>query len=174
MVVECAQCGATELLDEEAFGNRAKLEVECTQCGHISVVRAPSSPAEPTDSPRAPRRQIEHTGLTTVVEVRTRLPEGKKVAIVAMKGPVKGIIFPITKPEVVLGRVGADVVIADTQVSARHCTLEVRDTVGILRDLGSTNGVFVNNQRVKTATLEHLSEFRLGATTFMFTVTPLE
>ena len=173
MIVECAQCGASELMDEESFGNRAKLEVECTQCGHISVVRAPARPGEPSDEPKR-FREVQHTGLTTVVEVRTRLPDGKKVAIVAMKGPVKGAIFPITKPEVVLGRVGADLVIPDTQISGKHCTLEIRDTIGILRDLGSTNGIFVGNEQVKTALLEHLSEFRIGATTLMFTVTAME
>jgi predicted Zn finger-like uncharacterized protein len=173
MVVECAQCGTAELIDEEAFGDRAKLEVECSKCGHISVVRAAAQPSEPANGAGS-RRQIEHTGMTTVVEVRTRLPQGKKVAIVAMQGPVKGAVFPIAKAEVILGRVGADLVIADTQISAKHCTLEIRDTIGILRDLGSTNGVFVANERVKTATLEHLSEFRIGATIFMFTVTPME
>jgi len=43
-----------------------------------------------------------------------------------------------------------------------------------LRDLGSTNGIFVGNEQVKTALLEHLSEFRIGATTLMFTVTAME
>jgi pSer/pThr/pTyr-binding forkhead associated (FHA) protein len=71
-------------------------------------------------------------------------------------------------------RVGADVVISDTQISGKHCTLEIRDGTGILRDLGSINGIFVGNKQVKTATLEHLSEFRIGATTFMFTVTPMD
>lgn len=173
MVVECAQCGAAELMDEESFGNRAKLEVECTKCGHISVVRAPSQTEAPDALPKRPR-EIQHTGLTTVVEVRTKLPEGKKVAVVAMKGPAKGAIFPITKPEVTLGRLEADLVIPDTQISAKHCTLEVRETSAVLRDLGSTNGIFVGGEKVKTALLEHLSEFRIGATTLMFTVTAME
>ena len=173
MVVECAQCGAAELLDEESFGNRAKLEVECAQCGHITVVRAPARPEQSDNGPRRPKT-IQHTGLTTVVEVRTRLPEGKKVALVAMKGPAKGAVYPVTRPEVILGRLEADLVIPDTQISAKHCTLEVRGTTAILRDLGSTNGIFVGGEQVKTATLEHLSEFRIGATTLMFTVTAME
>jgi pSer/pThr/pTyr-binding forkhead associated (FHA) protein len=122
-----------------------------------------------------PPAEVSRTGMTTIVEVRTRLPEGRKVALVAMKGPVKGRVFHLTRPEIVLGRTDADLVLADDrQVSNRHCSIEVRDTVGILRDLGSTNGTFVNGEAVKTARLEHLSEFRVGATTLMFTVTKAE
>jgi len=65
-------------------------------------------------------------------------------------------------------------VIPDSQISGKHCTLEIRDTAAILRDLGSTNGIFVGAEQVKTARLEHLSEFRIGATTLMFTVTDAE
>jgi len=172
MVVECPQCGTGELIDEESFGDRSKLDVECAKCRHIFMVRAP---AQPNESPQAKKpREIQHTGLTTIVEVRTRLPEGKKLALVAMKGPAKGAIFPITKPEVIVGRLGADVLIPDTQISGRHCVLEVRDTCAILRDLGSTNGIFVGSEQVKTTRLEHLSEFRIGASTLMLTVTDSE
>ena len=173
MVFECAQCGTAELIDEESFGNRSKLEVECAKCGYISVIRAPAPP-EPSGNEPKRLREIQHTGLTTVVEVRNKLPEGKKVALVAMKGPAKGAVYPITKPEVILGRREADLVIPDTQISSKHCTLEVRGTSAILRDLGSTNGIFVGNEQVKTAGIEHLSEFRIGATTLMFTVTAME
>ncbi|MBI3935294.1 MAG: FHA domain-containing protein [Acidobacteria bacterium] len=173
MVVECPQCGTGDLVDEVSFGGRSKLEVECTKCGHIHVVRAAVQPEEFAAGRKKPR-VLQHTGLTTVVEVQTRLPQGKKVALVAMQGPAKGAIYPITKPEVILGRVEADVVIPDTQVSGKHCTLEIRDTIAILRDLGSTNGIIVGGEQVKTTRLEHLSEFRIGATTFMFTVTEIE
>jgi predicted Zn finger-like uncharacterized protein len=172
MLVECPQCKAGELLNEESFGERSKLEVECAKCHHIFVVRVPAQPNPPEEGPKP--REIQHSGLTTIVEVRTRLPEAKRVALVAMKGPAKGKIFPITKPEVILGRLGADLVIPDTQISGKHCVLEIRDTTAILRDLGSTNGIFVGAEAVKTTRLEHLSEFRIGATTLMFTVTDIE
>jgi predicted Zn finger-like uncharacterized protein len=172
MVVECPQCGTAELLDEESFGDRSRLEVECANCQHTFVVHIPAATHSADKS--AKPREIQHTGLTTVVELHTRLPEGKKVALVAMKGPAKGMVFPITKPEVILGRLGADLVIADNQISSKHCVLEVRDTTAILRDLGSTNGIIIGATPVKTAQLEHLSEFRIGASTLMFTVTDME
>ncbi len=40
-----------------------------------------------------------------------------------------------------------------------------------MQDLGSANGTFVDEQKIQTCKLEHLSEFRIGATTLMFTVT---
>jgi S1-C subfamily serine protease len=45
---------------------------------------------------------------------------------------------------------GADVVLANDTVSGRHCELSVTDGVYSLRDLGSTNGTFVNGERMTT------------------------
>ncbi len=49
----------------------------------------------------------------------------------------------------VIGRdPGADVVVADPQVSARHASFAVGDSGIAVEDLGSANGTFVNGQRV--------------------------
>jgi len=173
MVVECPQCGTAELLDEEILEIRSKLEVECSQCQHRYSVRIPDQGKGPATG-ASERPAMQHSGITTVIEVRTRLPEGKKVALVAMKGPAKGSVYPISKPEVTVGRAGVDLIVPDHQVSGKHCSLEVRDTTAILRDLDSTNGVYVGTKQIKSARLEHLSEFRIGSTTLMFTVTDLE
>jgi pSer/pThr/pTyr-binding forkhead associated (FHA) protein len=44
----------------------------------------------------------------------------------------------------------------------------------ILRDLNSTNGTFVNEQRITTMNLENQQEFRIGTTVFMLIITDLE
>ena len=173
MVVECPQCGNAELLDEASLAGRSELEVECSKCQRLFSVRVPEpgkDPAWGADS----RPVIQHSGVTTVVEVRNRLPGDKKVALVVMKGPAKGIVLPITKPEMTIGRLGVDLIIPDDQISGKHCVLEVRDNSAILRDLDSTNGTYVGAEQIKSAQLEHLSEFRIGSSTLMFTVTDLE
>jgi adenylate cyclase len=53
----------------------------------------------------------------------------------------------------------------DKIVSKEHCIIEQRADRWVLRDLGSLNGTFVNNERVKgEAPLKHGDEIALGAT----------
>jgi len=59
-------------------------------------------------------------------------------------------------------------------VSRKHCAVEVHGTTAVMMDLGSGNGTFVDEQQVQTCKLEHLSEFRIGSTTLMFSITDKE
>jgi adenylate cyclase len=53
----------------------------------------------------------------------------------------------------------------DKIVSKEHCIIERRDNSFWLRDLGSLNGTFINNERVRgEAPLKHGDEIALGAT----------
>ncbi|MFO0756445.1 MAG: adenylate/guanylate cyclase domain-containing protein [Byssovorax sp.] len=53
----------------------------------------------------------------------------------------------------------------DKIVSKEHCIIELRGDHWVLRDLGSLNGTFVNNERVRgEAPLKHGDEISLGAT----------
>jgi len=53
----------------------------------------------------------------------------------------------------------------DKIVSKEHCIIEQRGDQWILRDLGSLNGTFINNERVRgEAALKHGDEIALGAT----------
>src|SRR6185295_18959894 len=53
----------------------------------------------------------------------------------------------------------------DKIVSKEHCIIELRVDRWVLRDLGSLNGTFVNNERVRgEAPLKHGDEIALGAT----------
>jgi pSer/pThr/pTyr-binding forkhead associated (FHA) protein len=72
----------------------------------------------------------------------------------------------------VLGRSGADLAINDSEISRWHCSIEVKDDVVRLRDLESTNGTFFADERVRVAELQHLSEFRIGTTVIMLSITP--
>jgi adenylate cyclase len=53
----------------------------------------------------------------------------------------------------------------DKIVSKDHCIIELQPSGWVLRDLGSLNGTFVNNERVRgVAPLKHGDEIALGAT----------
>src|SRR5207247_704528 len=62
------------------------------------------------------------------------LPKQKKVSLMVTGGPLKGKTFPVDKPQVLIGRAQADVTIEDSQVSRKHCVLEVHDLNALLVD----------------------------------------
>ncbi len=103
---------------------------------------------------------------------RPWLDRDKVVSLVVIDGPLKGKVFPVIKPRVLLGRCEGDIVLEDSEISRKHCALEVHGTTAVLADLGSTNGTFVDDERIETHQLEHMSEFRLGSTLVMFSSRP--
>ena len=69
--------------------------------------------------------------------------------LVMRAGPNPGKAFTLSKSEIVIGRdVSADVVINTAEVSRRHARLYLDGGVYIVEDLGSTNGTFINGQRL--------------------------
>jgi pSer/pThr/pTyr-binding forkhead associated (FHA) protein len=71
--------------------------------------------------------------------------------LIMHRGPEPGRVYFIKQDEITIGR-GAknDIVIIDNEVSREHCRF-TRSVNGFdLSDLGSSNGTFVNGQRVKT------------------------
>ena len=83
-----------------------------------------------------------------------------------------GMVYTVEKPRIVLGRADADIVIDDKEISRWHCAIEIKDDVIRLRDLESTNGTFFTDERVRVAELKHLSEFRIGTSIILLSVTP--
>jgi len=100
-----------------------------------------------------------------------RLPAGKTIALSIIAGPARGFVYPVIKPRVVLGRADSDVVIQDPEISRWHCAIEIKNDVIRLRDLESTNGTYFADDRVRVAELKHLSEFRIGSSVIMLSVT---
>ncbi|MFJ7749869.1 FhaA domain-containing protein [Arthrobacter sp. NPDC097144] len=87
---------------------------------------------------------------------------------------IDGQRYSLNAPAVVLGRSSeADILVDDTGVSRRH--LEIRTENGVSRaiDLGSTNGSFVNGQRVQgEADLTDGSTIAMGRTRITFRLLP--
>ena len=65
------------------------------------------------------------------------------------QGPVPGKIFELAKDMMTLGRdVNNDLVINDSEVSRNHARLTSQSGGYLIEDLASTNGTFVNGQRL--------------------------
>lgn len=64
-------------------------------------------------------------------------------------GPSPGKTFAISKSELFIGRdINSDIVLNVSEVSRRHARVSLQEGGYILEDLGSTNGTFVNGQRL--------------------------
>jgi pSer/pThr/pTyr-binding forkhead associated (FHA) protein len=70
-------------------------------------------------------------------------------SLLVRSGSLKGRRLPVKVPVVNIGRADFnDVVIADPSVSTSHAKLQRRDDIWMLSDLGSTNGTFVEGERL--------------------------
>jgi predicted Zn finger-like uncharacterized protein len=96
-----------------------------------------------------------------------RLPSDQRLSLACIEGPDSGRIFEIDKPRVVIGRANADITVADIQCSRHHAAIEVQDEHVFVVDLNSTNGTYVNDQKVNRVELENRTEFEIGMTTLM-------
>ena len=84
--------------------------------------------------------------------------------------------FEIDKPEIHIGRAPeSDIYIDDASVSSDHCVIETlppkteeQPAEYYIRDLGSTNGTYVNIDRIERQRLVHEDVIRVGLKSFKF------
>jgi len=96
------------------------------------------------------------------------LAPGKKYALIIVQGEESGRVIPIEKSRITLGRADCDVSLKDPELSRQHALISIHGMNARLEDLGSTNGTFVDGERVETAELADRSEFRIGFHEFVF------
>jgi pSer/pThr/pTyr-binding forkhead associated (FHA) protein len=86
-------------------------------------------------------------------------------AVVVTTGPEAGRRVELGL-EVAIGRQDADLVVEDPEVSRRHAVLRRSGGSVVVEDLDSTNGTFVNGERIRTPiTVRPGDQVRVGRTT---------
>src|SRR5512138_2939195 len=69
--------------------------------------------------------------------------------LIMRSGPTPGAAFALEGDQMTIGRDSAnEIVINDAEVSRKHARLTFQGGKYVLEDLGSTNGTFVNGQRL--------------------------
>ena len=68
---------------------------------------------------------------------------------VMRSGPTPGVTFPLEGDQLIIGRDSSNgIPINDAEISRKHSRLSFQGGKYVLEDLGSTNGTFVNGQRL--------------------------
>jgi pSer/pThr/pTyr-binding forkhead associated (FHA) protein len=77
--------------------------------------------------------------------------------------------IPVDKPEFVMGRASdCDLRLRVNEISRHHCILRVAGGEATLVDLGSSNGSYLNNERVRSQAMLHSGDvIRVGPCTFV-------
>ncbi len=112
-------------------------------------------------------------GFKTVVGVWPPPSHGKpekRACLVMIAGDQIGRTFYIDKAETLIGRDGQyDLSINDPRMSRSHARIIKQGRDGIrIKDLGSTNGTFVNSRRVRDFKLGDGDKITVGSTVFKF------
>jgi VWFA-related protein len=131
---------------------------------------APLGPggAKPTEAPVTPPT----SGSTVLIQ------RGPKMKVLGMLVDKKQTTrrFDIAKPAVTIGRApGNDLIVDHPTVSRQHATIKLEGETFRLFDLGSANGTFVNEQRVRDPmVLEDGMTVRFGEVEYVFKRIALE
>lgn len=100
-----------------------------------------------------------------VIGQELRLPPGLHAVLEVVAGCDAGKVYRLGRGSLTIGRNAGEVPLTDAEVSRHHAVTELFGRRMIfLRDLGSTNGTFVNGRRVTVARLRHGDTVGCGKT----------
>jgi len=133
------------------------------------VLRAPSPDARPdlggTRSSRKP-------GAYEFAEIPSQ--DDITISIAVIEGPSKGLTYQLNNFCITMGRIGggADFEFDEPEASDFHCVIAARQAGVRLYVGASVNNVYVNDQRISTVELAHMSTFRVGSSLMLVIVLP--
>ncbi len=108
---------------------------------------------------------------TTVAGSQDRSPSSgnRRPYLIVMSGARFGFALEVTSGNVLIGRgEDAQLVLDEDGVSRHHAKVVLLSgNVCLAQDMGSTNGTFVNDERVEAHPLEHGDRIRLGESTWV-------
>ena len=123
---------------------------------------------EVLSSPKSEPRDTLET-VASMLPAAVRLSEPGAAYLVIIYGTDLGRRIPLGAADVECGRVmQTDIPLDDDAVSRKHARFAWTGSSYIVRDLGSTNGTFVNDVNVKERTLHDGDQIKIGRTIFKF------
>lgn len=173
MKVACPGCHSVYSVKEElvpATGIRTK----CPKCAElITIVPDPSEVSNPEIdyahtmilfNPLPAQEDEQLREVKSGVTGEPRLAPGLKVTVEETDGYSPGKRYEIKKPVTLIGRSKADILLDDPEVSRKHAAIEMYGDKVVVKDMGSTNGTFLNGFGVKMAFVKDGDEVQVGNT----------
>jgi predicted Zn finger-like uncharacterized protein len=179
----CAKCGATIEIENPLLAAMT-LPPGTRPPGPAPAPTPPAPPPEPAPGTDTARRATASSTEELAGQTITgkdlhkmgvlELPKDKRYSLAVIQGAATGQIHQINKTRTIIGRTGADLNLDDAEASRQHAAVEILGENAILRDLGSTNGTFIELDRIQQHVLNNHMEFRIGSHVLMFIVTDVE
>lgn len=152
-------------------GEKAEAKADAQQnkdekMGLFGKKKAESVPAMPAAEPEG----ANFGDKTQFIQVMDE-PEFKPVVgwLVAVNGALKGHDFRLRDGKNMIGTAAdADVVLTDQYMSARHAVIRHEDGVFMIVDLDSTNGTYVNDNRISKEEIIDNDRVRVGRSELRF------
>jgi predicted Zn finger-like uncharacterized protein len=182
----CVKCGATIEIENPALGSLTLPPSDAD----LPPTPPPEPAAAAPQMPDIDERTKTHRKIPAMSEGEAggqtitgqdlhkmgviELPKDKRYSLAAIQGPATGQIFQITKTRTTLGRTGCDINLNDPECSRQHAVVEIFAERVMLRDLDSTNGTFVDVDRIQQVELANHGEFRIGSHVLMLIVTEVD
>jgi diguanylate cyclase (GGDEF)-like protein len=128
------------------------------------VARHPRDPNDSSDS--------DHVRAKTVVTSISRIserPSGKEACLVVIYGSELGKKYNLNAPSLVIGRSSkCDIQIDQESISRNHTKIVNTGKSILIRDLGSTNGTYVNDEPIDEYVMRDGDLIKIGRTIFKF------
>ncbi len=84
--------------------------------------------------------------------------------------PTEESVIKLRNDATILGREKGDVIISDSEASSTHCQIQFIDGSYHIFDMNSTNGTYVNNEKIIKAILSKGDQIKVGKHVFEFSL----
>lgn len=92
-----------------------------------------------------------------------------KIFLLEIEGTKKGRVYEVQTPFSLIGRKYGNILIEDEMVSKKHAQIDIiDDEIFYIKDLASTNGTYVNGNKISYYKLKERDKIKIGNTILKF------
>ena len=152
--LHCSSCGHRNQIGSNFCSSCGAILIEADDAEHTTITFHPTEPTDPVEG------LVE--GLVRPAVDRGQLAPGGAVLVVE-EGPIAGSQFALGSGTTTAGRhPDSDIFLDDVTVSRRHAEIDAGAEGFRVRDVGSLNGTYLNQERIEEAPLADGDELQIG------------
>lgn len=108
---------------------------------------------------------------SAVTDAGTRLMQTERPCLVGVSAPYRGKKFILSLNGATVGRMDSnDICLVEPSISSKHATIVDKNGSWRISDCGSSNGTFVNGERVETSPLEPNDKIHFGNVEMLYVI----